>query len=38
MVDQQCRESNGKAKINVYMKVSDEEAHHHKHELLQHNV
>ena len=29
MVDQQCRESEGKAKIKGYMSVSDEEAHHH---------
>ena len=28
MVDQQCRESKGKAKIEGYMSVSDEEAHH----------
>ena len=28
MVDQQCRESNGKVKIEGYMRVSDEEAHH----------
>ena len=28
VVDQQCRESNGKAKIEGYMRVSDEEAHH----------
>ena len=28
MVDQQCRGSNGKAKIEGYMSVSDEEAHH----------
>ena len=27
-VDQQCRESEGKAKIEGYMSVSDEEAHH----------
>ena len=27
MVDQQCRESEGKAKIEGYMSVSDEEAH-----------
>ena len=29
MVDQQCRESNGKVKIEGYMRVSDEQAHHH---------
>ena len=28
VVDQQCRESKGKAKIEGYMSVSDEEAHH----------
>ena len=28
MVDWQCRESEGKAKIEGYMSVSDEEAHH----------
>ena len=28
MVDQQCRESNGKAKIEGHMRVSDEKAHH----------
>ena len=28
MVDQQYRESNGKAKIEGYMRVSDEQAHH----------
>ena len=28
MVDRQCRESEGKAKIEGYMSVSDEEAHH----------
>ena len=28
MVDQQCRESKGKAKIEGYMSISDEEAHH----------
>ena len=27
MVDRQCRESEGKAKIEGYMSVSDEEAH-----------
>ena len=27
-VDQQCRESEGKAKIEGYMSISDEEAHH----------
>ena len=27
-VDRQCRESEGKAKIEGYMSVSDEEAHH----------
>ena len=27
-VDQQCRGSNGKAKIEGYMSVSDGEAHH----------
>ena len=27
MVDQQCRESEGKVKIEGYMSVSDEEAH-----------
>ena len=27
MVDRQCRESKGKAKIEGYMSVSDEEAH-----------
>ena len=27
VVDQQCRESEGKAKIEEYMSVSDEEAH-----------
>ena len=29
MVDQRCRESEGKVKIEGYMSVSDEEAHHH---------
>ena len=28
MVDWQCRESEGKAKIEGYMSISDEEAHH----------
>ena len=28
MVDQQCRGSKGKAKIEGYMSISDEEAHH----------
>ena len=28
VVDQRCRESEGKAKIEGYMSVSDEEAHH----------
>ena len=28
MVDRRCRESEGKAKIEGYMSVSDEEAHH----------
>ena len=28
VVDQQCRETKGKAKIEGYMSVSDEEAHH----------
>ena len=28
MVDRQCRGSKGKAKIEGYMSVSDEEAHH----------
>ena len=28
MVDQRCRESEGKVKIKGYMRVSDEEAHH----------
>ena len=28
MVDQRCRESEGKVKIEGYMSVSDEEAHH----------
>ena len=27
-VDRRCRESEGKAKIEGYMSVSDEEAHH----------
>ena len=27
-VDQRCRESEGKAKIEGYMSISDEEAHH----------
>ena len=27
MVDQRCRESEGKAKIEGYMSISDEEAH-----------
>ena len=29
VVDQRCRESEGKAKIKGYMSVSDEEAHQH---------
>ena len=29
VVDQQCRESNGKVKIEGYTRVSDEQAHHH---------
>ena len=29
VVDQRCRESEGKVKIKGYMSVSDEEAHHH---------
>ena len=28
VVDRQCRESEGKVKIEGYMSVSDEEAHH----------
>ena len=28
VVDQRCRESKGKAKIEGYMSISDEEAHH----------
>ena len=28
VVDQQCRESNGKAKIEGYTRVSDEQAHY----------
>ena len=28
MVDRQCRESEGKVKIEGYMSISDEEAHH----------
>ena len=28
VVDRRCRESEGKAKIEGYMSVSDEEAHH----------
>ena len=28
VVDRRCRESKGKAKIEGYMSVSDEEAHH----------
>ena len=28
-MDRQCRGSKGKAKIEGYMRVSDEEAHHH---------
>ena len=28
VVDQRCRESEGKAKIEGYMSISDEEAHH----------
>ena len=30
MVDRQCRESEGKVKIEGYMSVSDEEAHHRR--------
>ena len=30
MVDRQCRESEGKAKIEGYMSISDEEAHHQR--------
>ena len=30
VVDRRCRESEGKAKIEGYMSISDEEAHHHK--------
>ena len=30
-VDRRCRESEGKAKIEGYMSVSDEEAHHRPH-------
>ena len=29
VVDRRCRESEGKAKIEGYMSISDEEAHHH---------
>ena len=29
MVDQRCRGSKGKAKIEGYMSISDEEAHQH---------
>ena len=32
VVDRQCRESEGKAKIEGYMSVSDEEAHQRSHE------
>ena len=35
MVDQQCRESEGKAKIEGSMSISDEEAHHCNEPLLQ---
>ena len=28
VVDQRCRESEGKAKIEGYISISDEEAHH----------
>ena len=28
MVDRRCRESEGKAKIEGYMSISDKEAHH----------
>ena len=31
MVDQRCRESERKVKIEGYMSVSDEEAHHRSH-------
>ena len=31
VVDQQCRGSNGKVKIEGYMSISDEEAHQHGH-------
>ena len=30
VVDWQCREREGKVKIEGYMSVSDEEAHHHR--------
>ena len=32
-MDRQCRESEGKAKIEGYMSVSDEEAHQHAAEI-----
>ena len=33
VVDQWCRGSNGKVKIEGYMSISDEEAHHHCHQV-----
>ena len=33
-MDRRCRESEGKAKIEGYMSVSDEEAHHRIFEIM----
>ena len=38
MVDQRCRESEGKAKIEGYMSVSDEEAHQRYYCKLVHGI
>ena len=35
-MDRRCRESEGEAKIEGYMSVSDEEAHHRLHRFLLH--
>ena len=38
MVDQQCRESNGKVKIEGYTRVSDEHAHQWNYGICSGNI
>ena len=38
MVDQRCRECEGKVKIEGYMSVSDEEAHHQYRQFIEYSV